>query len=344
VTAMRLASHAVRLGFYMGYAPPGTNPTELVALAQEAERLGYDSAWAAEAWGTDAVTVLSWLAATTSRIKVGSAILQIPARTPANTAMTAATLDLMSGGRFLLGLGTSGPQVVEGWHGEPWGKPLARTREYVEIVRAALRRDVVEFDGEHYGVPYAGPGATGLGKPLKLMMRPLRAEIPIYLASLRPRSVELAAEVGDGWLPLFFSPERAREAFPAPFARDGLDVAPSVPAVLSDDAESARDVLKPYYALYVGGMGARNSNFYNDLARTYGYEADAERIQELFLAGKPREAAAAVPDALVDEMALVGPRDRIADRLAAWRESGATTLLVSSRDLGTLRALAELAL
>jgi F420-dependent oxidoreductase-like protein len=344
VTAMRLASHAVRLGFYMGYAPPGTNPTELVALAHEAERLGYDSAWAAEAWGTDAVTVLAWLAATTSRIKVGSAILQIPARTPANTAMTAATLDLMSGGRFLLGLGTSGPQVVEGWHGQPWGKPLARTREYVEIVRAVLRRDVVAYHGEHYDVPYAGPGATGLGKPLKLMARPLRAEIPIYLASLRPRSVELAAEVGDGWLPLFFSPERARATFPAPFARKGLDIVPSVPAVLSDDAESARDALKPYYALYVGGMGARGSNFYNDLARSYGYEADAERIQALFLDGRQREAAAAVPDALVDEMALVGPRKRIADRLSAWRESGATTLLVSTRDVGTLRALAELVL
>jgi F420-dependent oxidoreductase-like protein len=205
----------------MGYAPPGTNPTELIALAHEAERLGYDSAWAAEAWGTDAVTVLAWLAATTSRIKVGSAIFQICARTPANTAMTATTLDLMSGGRLLLGLGTSGPQVVEGWHGEPWGRPLVRTREYVEIVRAALRRDVLEFDGEQYRVPYAGPDATGLGKPLKLMARPLRAEIPIYLASLRPRSVELAAEIADGWLPLFFSPERARETFPAPFARAG---------------------------------------------------------------------------------------------------------------------------
>jgi F420-dependent oxidoreductase-like protein len=343
VTAIGLASHGVRLGFYMGYAPPGTNPTELVALAQEAERLGYDSAWAAEAWGTDAVTVLSWLAATTSRIKVGSAILQIHARTPANTAMTAATLDLMSGGRLLLGLGTSGPQVVEGWHGEPWGRPLARTREYVEIVRAALRREVLEFDGDQYRVPYAGPGATGLGKPLKLMARPLRADIPIYLASLRPRSVELAAEIADGWLPLFFSPERARETFPAPFARDGLDVAAGVPALVSDDLQAARDALKPYYALYVGGMGARGTNFYNELARRYGYEQEAARIQQLYLEGKHRDAAAAVPDALVDEMALVGSRDRVADRLAAWRESGATTLLVSTRDLGTLRAIAEVA-
>jgi F420-dependent oxidoreductase-like protein len=334
----------VRLGFYMGYAPPGTNPTELIALAQEAERFGYDSAWAAEAWGTDAVSVLAWLAATTSTIKIGSAILQMPARTPANTAMTAATLDLMSDGRFLLGLGTSGPQVVEGWHGEPWGKPLAKTREYIEVVRTALRRETLEFEGEHYSVPYNGPDATGLGKPLKLMMRPLRAEIPIYLASLRRRSVELAAEIADGWLPIFFSPERARQTFPVPFGCDGLDIAPAVPAVLSDDVETAREVLKPYYALYVGGMGARGKNFYNELAREYGFEEAAQRIQDLFLDGKQRDAAAAVPDELVDELALVGPRERIAERLEAWKESGATTMLVSTRDPATLRAVAELSL
>jgi F420-dependent oxidoreductase-like protein len=328
----------------MGYAQPGTSPLELVELAQEAERLGYDSAWAAEAWGTDAVSVLAWTAAVTTKIKIGSAILQIPARTPANTAMTAVTLDLLSGGRFLLGLGTSGPQVVEGWHGEPWGKPLLKTREYVEIVRAVLRRDVLEHHGEHYDIPYSRDGATGLGKPLKLMARPLRAEVPIYLASLRPKSVELAAEIADGWLPIFFSPERARSAFPIPFARAGLEIAAAVPAVLSDDLESARDALRPYYALYVGGMGARGQNFYNDLASAYGFEAEAKRIQDLYLEGKKKEATAAVPDALVDEMALVGPRERIAERLAAWRESGATTMLVSTRDLGTLRAVAELTL
>jgi F420-dependent oxidoreductase-like protein len=334
----------VRLGLYLGYAPPGTNPTELIALAQEAERLGYDSAWAAEAWGTDAVTVLSWLAATTSTIKIGSAILQIPARTPAMTAMTAATLDMMSGGRFLLGLGTSGPQVVEGWHGEPWGKPLAKTREYVELVRMMLRRETVEHEGVHYQVPYRGEGATGLGKPLKLMARPLRAEIPIYLASLRPKSVELAAEIAEGWLPLFFSPERARSTFPVPFQREGLEIVASVPALVSDDLDSARDFLRPYYALYIGGMGARGTNFYNDLARNYGFEEAAEEIQSLFLDGKQREAAAAVPDELVDEMALVGPPDRIAERLAVWRESGATTLLVSTRDEKTLQTIAELGL
>jgi F420-dependent oxidoreductase-like protein len=326
----------------MGYAPPGTNPTELIALAQEAERLGYDSAWAAEAWGTDAATVLSWLAATTTTLKVGSAILQIPARTPAATAMTAATLDLMSGGRFLLGLGLSGPQVVEGWHGQPWGKPLTKIREYVEIVRAILRRETLEYDGEQYRIPYSGPGATGLGKPLRLMARPLRADIPVYLAVFKPRSVELAAEIADGWLPIFFSPERARKTFPAPFARgDGFDIAPAVPALISDDVESARDALRPYYALYIGGMGARGTNFYNDLVASYGFEAEAKKIQDLFLDGKQRDAAAAVPDALIDEMALVGPPDRIRDRLAAWKESGATTMLVSARDETTLRAVAE---
>lgn len=325
----------------MGYAPPGTNPTELIELAQEAERLGYDSAWAAEAWGTDAATVLSWLAATTTTLKVGSAIFQIPARTPTNTAMTAATLDLMSGGRFLLGLGVSGPQVVEGWHGEPWGKPLSKMREYVEIVRNVLRRQTIEHEGEHYSIPYSGPGATGLGKPLKLMARPLRPDIPIYLAVFKPKAVELAAEIADGWLPIFFSPERARSTFPAPFARDNLDIAPAVPALVSDDVESARDALRPYYALYVGGMGARGKNFYNDLVSSYGFEAEAKEIQDLFLDGKQRDAAAAVPDQLIDEMALVGPPDRIADRLAAWKDSGATTILISARDEKTLRAVAE---
>ena len=332
----------MRLGFYMGYAQPGTNPLELVELAQEAERLGYDSAWAAEAWGTDAVSVLSWLAATTTTLNIGSAILQIPGRTPANAAMTAATLDLLSGGRFLLGLGTSGPQVVEGWHGEPWGKPLTKTREYVEIVRTVLRRELLEHHGEHYDIPYSGPGATGLGKPLKLMARPLRADVPIYLASMGPKSVELAFEIADGWIPLFFQPERAREIFPMSGARDGFDIAPSVPAVLLDDVQAARDALKAYYALYIGGMGARGKNFYNELFARYGYEDDARRIQDLYLDGKQREAIAAVPDGFVDAVALVGPKERFAERLDAFREAGATTLLVSTRDPAALRAIAEL--
>jgi len=336
----------VRLGFYMSYAPPRTNPVELVALAQEAERLGFDSAWAAEAWGSDAVTLLSWLAATTSRIKVGSAIMQIPGRSPANTAMTAATLDLMSGGRFLLGLGTSGPQVVEGWHGQPWGKPLGKTREYVEIVRTILRRETLEHHGEHYDIPYTGEGSTGLGRPLKLMLYPLRAEIPIYLAALGPKNVALAAEIADGWLPIFFSPDRFAEVFGPSLngVGKGFDVAPSVQVVVGSDVQAARDALKPLLALYLGGMGSRKANFYNTLARRYGYEAEAERIQELYLAGHPRDAAAAVPDALVDEIALVGERERIADRLDAWRECGVTTLLVQTRDANALRTMAELVL
>jgi F420-dependent oxidoreductase-like protein len=341
----------VRLGFYMGYAPPGTSPLELIELAQEAERLGYSSAWAAEAWGTDAVSVLAWLGATTESIKLGSAILQIPARTPANTAMTAITLDLLSGGRVLLGLGTSGPQVVEGWHGEPWGKPLGKTREYVEIVRAAIRRQVVEFDGEHYQVPYSGNGATGLGKPLKLMARPLRDTIPIYLASLKPRSVALAAEIADGWLPIFFSPERFSEThrpmLEEGFARrggrpEGWDLAAHVPVVVADDVAAARDVLKPLLALYVGGMGAKGRNFYTRLASRYGYEEAAATIQDLYLAGKKNDAIAAVPDALVEEVALVGDRARIAERLAAFRECGVGTLILQARQPEALRLLADL--
>jgi F420-dependent oxidoreductase-like protein len=336
----------VRLGYYMGYAPPGTNPAELIARAHHAERLGFDSAWAAEAWGTDAVTVLSWLAATTTTLKVGSAIMQMPGRTPANTAMTAATLDLLSGGRFLLGLGTSGPQVVEGWHGQPWGKPLARTREYVEIVRRALRRETLEHDGDHYEIPYRGPDATGLGKPLKLMARPLRAEIPIYLAALGPKNVALAAEIADGWLPIFFSPERFREVFEPQLAgaRNGFDIAPSVQVVVLDDVQAARDALKPLLALYIGGMGSRGSNFYNALAVRYGYGAEARLIQELYLDGKQREAIAAVPDALVDEVSLVGPRERIAERLDTWREAGVTTMLVATQQDEALELLAELVL
>jgi F420-dependent oxidoreductase-like protein len=334
----------MRLGFSMGYPPPGTSPLELIGLAQEAERLGYDSAWAAEAWGTDCVSVLAWLGATTERIKLGSAIMQIPGRTPTLTAMTAATLDLLSGGRFLLGLGTSGPQVVEGWHGQPWGKPLAKTREYVEIVRQALAREVVEHHGEHYDIPLRQ--GTGLGKPLKLMARPLRADIPIYLAAIAPKAVEQAFEIADGWLPIFWSPEKARQAFGAVLerAREGFDIAPSAPVVLTDDVPAGRELLKPFYALYIGGMGARGKNFYNDLACRYGYEDAAATVQDLYLAGHKRDAAAAVPDALVDELALVGPKERLAERLEAWRASGATSVLVSTQQPEALRALAEIVL
>ena len=331
----------MRLGFYMGYAQPGTNPLELLELAREAESLGYDSAWTAEAWGVDAITPLAWLGATTTTLKLGTAIMQLPGRSPANAAMTAATLDMLSNGRFLMGLGTSGPQVVEGWHGQAWGKPLGKTREYVEIVRAILRRERLEHHGEHYDIPVQG--GTGLGKPLKLMARPLRAEIPIYLATVGPKAVAQAFEIADGWLPIFWSPEQARTVFPVDRARDGFDIAPSAPAIVTDDVESGRAMLKEYYSFYVGGMGARGKNFYNDLFARYGYEAEAREIQDLFLDGKQREAATKVPDRFVDEVALVGSVERIRDRLAAWRESGATTLLVSTRDAATLRGVAEAA-
>jgi F420-dependent oxidoreductase-like protein len=332
----------MRLGLNLGYASPGTNPAELTPLVQHAEALGFDSVWAAESWGTDAVTVLAWMAATTSRIKLGSAIMQIPGRTPANTAMTAATLDLLSGGRFLLGLGTSGPQVVEGWHGEPWGKPLGKTREYIEIVRAALRREVLEHDGEHYRIPYDGPGASGLGKPLKMMLRPLRADIPIYLAAIGPKNVQLAFEIADGWLPIFVHPERMADAFGTP--PDGFEIAATASVLVGDDVQALRDALKPHLALYVGGMGAKGKNFYNALMQRYGWEAEAARIQELYLAGHQRDAIAAVPDELVDAVALVGPKERIRERLEAWKETPVTTLLVGSPQPEALDVLAEIAL
>jgi F420-dependent oxidoreductase-like protein len=338
----------MRLGLQLGY----DDPVAAVALAEEADRLGFHSVWTSEAYGADAVTPMGWLAGRTTQVRIGSGIMQMPARSPAATAATIATLDLLSGGRALLGLGTSGPQVVEGWHGQPWRKPLTLTREYVEIVRTVLRRDQpLEHHGEHYDIPYTGGGATGLGKPLKLITRPLRSEVPIYLAAIGPRNVSLAAEIADGWLPILFSPERFAEVhgpnLEEGFAKrggrpDGFDVAPLVPVVVADDVGLARDFLRPVVALYVGGMGARGQNFYNRLACRYGFEAEAARIQDLFLDGKKQEASAAVPDALVDEIALVGDRARIADRLEAWRACGATSLLLQARQPEALRLLAEL--
>ena len=336
----------MKLGLNLGYAPPGTNPADLFPLVQEAERLGFDTVWVAEAWGTDAVSVLGWLAARTERIGLGSAIMQIPGRTPANAAMTAATLDLLSDGRLRLGLGTSGPQVVEGWHGQAWGKPLGKTREYVEIIRAALRREVVEHEGEHYRIPWDGSGATGLGKPLKLMLRPLRAEIPIYLAALGPKNVALAAEIADGWLPVFVDPDHFDDAFGQSLsaAPPGFEIAATVSVLVGDDVPALRDALRPHVALYVGGMGARGRNFYNALVRRYGWEEEAERIQELYLAGKQREAIAAVPDALVDAVSLFGPKERIADRLEAWSETRVTELVLGTPQPEALQVLAELVL
>ncbi len=328
-----------------------TGTTVDIAKIQEAERLGYSSVWTAVAYGSGAVSPAAWIAARTEKIHIGTGIMQIPARTPAMTAMTAMTLDGLSGGRFRLGLGVSGPQVVEGWHGQPFGKPLAKTREYVEIVRAILKREKpIEFHGEYYEIPYKGADATGLGKPLRSILHG-RADLPIYLAAVGPKNVALAAEIAEGWIPVFFSARRSamfREWLEAGFkARGGaparFDVMPMVSVVVGDDVAACRAAVKPRVALYVGGMGARGRNFYNDIARRYGYEDAAKRIQDLYLGGKKDEAAATVPDALVDEVALCGPPARIREQLAEWKASGATTIMVSG-DLTAIRTMAELAL
>ena len=339
----------MRLGLQLGY----DDPVLWAGLAEEAERCGFHSVWTSEAYGSDAVSPLAWIGSRTTNVRLGTAIMQMPARSPATTAATVATLDLLSGGRVLLGLGTSGPQVAEGWHGQAWGKPLTRTREYVEIVRAVLRREApLEHHGEHYDIPYSGPGATGLGKPLRIIVHPPRAEVPIYLAAIGPKNVALAAEIADGWLPIFFSPERFAEThrpmLEEGFARrggrpEGWDLAAHVPVVVTDDVAAGRDFLKPLLALYVGGMGAKGKNFYTRLAERYGYADAAATIQDLYLAGKKNEAIAAVPDALVDEVALVGNRARIADRVAAFRECGVGTLILQARQPEALRLLAELA-
>jgi F420-dependent oxidoreductase-like protein len=336
----------MKLGLNIGYS--GASIGDVLPLVEHADRLGVDSVWAAEAYGSDAVTVLAYVAARTERIKVGSAILQIPARTPANTAMTAMTLDALSGGRFLLGLGMSGPQVVEGWHGIAYGKPLGRTREFIEIVRKAIARDApLEHDGEHYEIPYRGADATGLGKPLKSILHPLRDRIPIYLAAIGPRNVELTAEIADGWLPFLYSPEREgvyAEQLEAGLAKGGrdasaLDIAATTWVAMGDDVAACRDQLRPMLALYVGGMGARGRNFYNDLVSRYGYEQAAKAIQDLYLDGKKAEAAAAVPDALVDEVCLVGPRERLVERLEAWKASRVGTLILGTHQPDALEAL-----
>jgi F420-dependent oxidoreductase-like protein len=338
----------MRLGLNIGYS--GATIGSVLPLVEHADKVGIDSVWAAEAYGSDAVTVLAYLAAKTESIKLGSAILQMPGRTPANTAMTAMTLDALSGGRFLLGLGLSGPQVVEGWHGVPYGKPLGKTREYVEIVRKAIQRvEPLEYDGEHYQIPYRGPDATGLGKPLKSILHPLRDRIPIYLAAIGPKNVALTAEIADGWLPIFYSPER--EAIFNEHLDEGLrqserdpselDIAATVYVAAGDDIDACRDMLRPFFALYIGGMGARGRNFYYDLASRYGFGEAADSIQDLYLEGKKDEAAACVPDALVDEVALVGPVDRIVDRLAAWKESRVGTLILATQQPEVLTALQE---
>ncbi len=323
----------MRLGINIGYVA-GAEADEHVALAVEAERLGYDVCWAAEAYGSDAPTMLAFIAARTERIDIGSAIMQIPARTPAMTAMTAATLDLLSHGRFRLGLGVSGPQVSEGWHGVRFDKPLSRTREYVEIVRMALARQTVSYDGDHHVLPLP----DGPGKALKLTIHPRRDQLPVYLAAVGPRNLELTGEIADGWLAIFFAPEAAAVSLDplragadkAGRSLDDIDVTASVPVVVGDDVEACAEPLRGYTALYVGGMGSRKQNFYNGLARRMGFDEAATEIQDLYLDRKHREAMAAVPFELVDQTSLIGPRERITERLSAYAEAGVTTLAITA--------------
>ncbi len=339
----------MKLGLYLGYS--GAKLDLPVDTVLEAERLGWDSVWTAEAYGSDAVTPLAYLAALTKRIKLGTAIMQIPARTPAMTAMTAMTLDALSGGRMLVGLGLSGPQVVEGWHGQPYGHPQARLREYVAILRKIwAREEPVEFHGKEYNLPYTGPGATGLGKPLKSILH--GRNMPIYLATLGPNNIRLTAEIADGWIPAFFSPYRMdvfRPDLEAGFARAGngksikdFDIVATCSVIITDDVKAGLAATKPGIALYVGGMGARQKNFYNELMQRYGYTEAAARVQELYLAGRKAEAEAAVPDELADEMALVGPVERIRERYKAWEDAGVGTLLIGTRDSRVLQLMADL--
>jgi F420-dependent oxidoreductase-like protein len=341
----------VKLGIALQYW--GSKKSYDTDLVVEADRIGYHSVWAAEAWGSDAVTVLAYTAALTQSIRLGSGILQMPARTPAMTAMTATTLNELSGGRFILGLGLSGPQVVEGWHGVPYGKPLGRTREYVEVVRNIVdRSEPLSHDGAHYQIPYRGPGATGLGVPLKLLTHPTHS-LDIYLASIGPKNVRLTAEIADGWLPVFYSPTHTpaifdpilAEGFAAsgePDKRQRFTVAPSAQVVVTDDRDAAVRAAKPHLALYIGGMGAKGRNFYNDLASRYGFEREAAEIQDHYLRGDRRAAVAAVPDALVDAVTIIGRPDRVKDGLAMWRESGVDLLLLNSPDPHTLRTVPDL--
>jgi len=342
----------MRLGLTAGYS--GAQMSINLDLILEAERLGYDSVWTAEAYGSDAVTPLAWIGANTTKIRLGTGILQMPARTPAMTAMTAMTLDALSGGRFILGLGPSGPQVIEGWHGVPYGKPLTRTREYVSIIRKILAREApLEYKGEHYQIPYTGPGATGLGKPLKSILHG-RKDMKIYTASISPKGIACSAEVADGLIPVWMSPERFDLFEPhldTGFKRAGngkslanFDVAPFVTAILGEDLEQCRIPVKMALALYIGGMGARGKNFYNDHAKRLGYDDAAVKIRDLFLAGKRNEAVAAVPDKLVDDTALVGPRDRIADQIKVWKASKVSSLLIGTGQVEVVRLLAELVL
>src|SRR5215212_10969549 len=323
----------MRLGLHIGYWGLGLTAEDQLRLVREAESLGFDSVWSAEAYGSDAATVLAWIAGQTETIKLGSAIFQMPGRSPAMTAMTAATLDQLSNGRMRLGIGSSGPQVAEGWHGQPFAKQLQRTREYVDIVRMALARQRVEYHGESYELPIP----NGPGKALKLMIPPIQSKIPIYIAAIGPKNTALTGEVADGWIPTFFSPEHVGEfrellqegADRAGKSLDGFDIAPNVNVAIDDNVDRARDAMRPFLALYVGGMGSRKQNFYNALVRRYGFEEAADEVQDLYLSGKKDEAAAALPAELIDMVALVGPVERVKERLELYREAGVGTLITT---------------
>jgi F420-dependent oxidoreductase-like protein len=345
---------SLELGLNTGYWAAGPPPPSALASVQEAERLGFDSVWTSEAYGCDVLTPLAWWGSRTERVRLGTAIMQMSARRPTAAAMAAMTMDHLSGGRFVLGLGVSGPQVVEGWYGEPFARPLARTREYVGIVRDVLaRRGPVVSDGPHYRLPASGrDGVTGLGKPLKSTLHPLRERLPIYLAAEGPKNIALTAELADGWLALFYSPHHDADLY-GPWLQEGFarrgephdefEVLASIPFIVDDDVERAADTIRPRFALYFGGMGARGANFHHDVAVRMGYEAEAARIQELYLEGKKDEAAAAVPTKLIEELALIGPPDKIRHDLEAWRESRVTSLLIAGPP-ETLRQAAELVL
>ncbi|MFZ1295320.1 MAG: LLM class F420-dependent oxidoreductase [Pseudomonadales bacterium] len=346
----------MRIGLNIGYS--GKKAVAPVELIRQAEAVGFDSVWVAEAYGSDAVSIASWVLAQTTRIRVGTAIMQMPARTPANAAMTAMTLAHLSGNRFLIGLGASGPQVVEGWHGVAYGKPVTRMREYIRIMKLIMeRKGPVEFDGEVYQLPFRGVGASGLGKPLKSILEATPG-IPVYCASFTPAGLAAAAEVADGVFPIWISPQKTdliEQHLAAGFdrrqddrTRADFDVAPTLSVVVGDDLDACRLPVKMMMALYIGGMGARDKNFYNRYTREMGYEAAAIEIQDLFLSGRKEEAVQAVPDALVDEVALIGPLGRIRERASEWRRLGAEgkvgTLILGMQQQEHLGAIAEILL
>jgi F420-dependent oxidoreductase-like protein len=338
-------SGELKLGLNTGYWAGGPPPGAVEAI-QEAEKLGFESVWTAEAYGSDCLTPLAWWGSQTERIKLGTGIVQMSARQPAATAMAAMTLDHLSGGRVILGLGVSGPQVVEGWYGRPSDHPLARTREYVEIVRAALRREgPLTHDGEHYPLPYRGAGASGLGKPLKIMTHPLRADIPIFLGAEGPRNVTQTAEIADGWLPLYYSPFR-QDVYASQLvaARPGFEITALAHVSVTDDVAAGLLPVRATLGFYIGGMGAKGQNYHTKLMVRMGFEAEAERVQDLFLAGRRDEAIAAVPEAFADEISLVGPPARIRERLDAWQASPVTSLMVSARTPDQLRQIADVVL